>query len=156
MKSFFTKDATKWRHPTGKLHVYVVAPPEVRELAALYQDAMAPFKGNPVSLQPLDHLHFTVQMIEQHHPHDLDTDQLQDLARELAGELSAVAPFDLTVDFVRVGAHGVTFPGGRSGAFMDLVHRTRDAITRSLGPDSITPLPHTWGTHMSPGYGRGR
>ncbi|MFD7161155.1 hypothetical protein ACFV9C_41680 [Kribbella sp. NPDC059898] len=126
MKSFFTKAATDWRHSTGKLQVYVVAPPEVRKLAALYQEAMAPFEQKLVSLQPLDHLHFTVQMIERHYPQDLDTAGLRSLAAELVGELASVAPFDLTVDFVRVGAHGLTFPGGRSPAHGPGLRRRRE------------------------------
>jgi hypothetical protein len=119
----------------------------------MYQDAMAPFEQNLVSLQPLDHLHFTVQMIERHHPHDLDSPQLQALEDTLKTELADIAPFEMTVGFVRVGAHGVTFPGGRSPTFMNLVHATRDAISRTLGPDSIAPLPHAWGPYMSLGYG---
>jgi 2'-5' RNA ligase len=152
VKPFFARPATQWRHSGGKLHVYVVAPEPVRAQAAIYQAAMAPF-GDLVSLQPLEHLHFTVQMIERHHLVDTTPDDLAGLEARLRAELAGIEPFEMTTWPGLVGVHGVTLavPPPVPG-FAELVHRSRAAITHTFGSDAVAPLPKNWGPHLGLGY----
>ncbi|MFD7161270.1 hypothetical protein ACFV9C_42260 [Kribbella sp. NPDC059898] len=157
MKRFFSTrpgHPTRWRSPYGKLHLYLTAPAAVREQAARYQEAMADHE-QLVSRQPLQYLHWTVQMIE-HHVDELPVGLPDTLTETLKRQLTdrPLPRLQLTTGPAVVGVHGVTlWTPPPATVFLDLVHRCRNAVETVLGGSALAPLSPHFAPHMGLGYG---
>ncbi|MFD7161695.1 2'-5' RNA ligase family protein [Kribbella sp. NPDC059898] len=155
MRPFFTSvPAARWENQSGRLHVYVMPPEPVLQLADDFHAVMEPF-GDLVSVQPRRWLHLTVQMLHQHLD-DTGPGQLAAIGSALRSRLAGLDPFELTAGPAVVGVHGVTLwippptPEARDG-YGELVYRVREAATDVFGRDVLPagtagaqprPVPH--------------
>ncbi|MFD7161157.1 2'-5' RNA ligase family protein [Kribbella sp. NPDC059898] len=155
MRPFFALPETRWDQPAGKLHLYIVAPDPVRELAAKYHEVMHAH-GDLVSLQPLEWLHMTVQMLQAYTSRGAARTGLMDeesLQHRLRTELGGFEPFDVTVGPAVVGVHAVSlWSPPPAAAFTELVARCRAAVGNAFGEQVLAGPPKQ--PHITIGYGR--
>lgn len=157
MEAFFTA-RNRWPAGWTRLHVYLC--PDLstdRALADLIARTQTVLTGIPwLALVPVDWLHLTVQQISQPQAAQITPAQRQQLLDALGAHLAPVAPFQLTVGSVLVGASGVVadVDGDQPGQPLhDLHARTRTAISSVLGPAAIDR--NAMPPHLGLGYGLG-
>ncbi|MFB6724849.1 2'-5' RNA ligase family protein [Kribbella sp. NPDC056345] len=136
----------------GKLHVYVVAPEQVRQYVDDYHAMMRRHTGL-ISVQPREFLHVTVQLLEAH-ADDVSAADIAALGAALRAELENLPTFELTLGPPVIGVHSLGLrSSGIVPAFTELVRHTRAAAEKILGPQALHDGGALQRPHASLGYG---
>ncbi|WP_344686406.1 2'-5' RNA ligase family protein, partial [Saccharopolyspora taberi] len=107
--------------------------------------------------QPLEFLHFTVQMLRVHRS-EVSDGEIDELVDHLTKQVRKVAPFSLRVGPPQAGVHAVEMwvepdANGLNPQWTNLVEHTRTAASSVFGPDALPPLGPNATPHTSLGYG---
>jgi hypothetical protein len=158
MEDFFSRfDGATWPIQQ-RLHVYALPGEELRQVVAAYQAELGhnPVEQYGLGMQPLEFLHFTVQMLRKHRSEVSDA-ELDELVGHLTKQMRQVPPFSLRVGPPQASVHAVEMwvAPGADETWGELVECTRVAASTVFGADALPPLGPNATPHTSLGYGTG-
>lgn len=156
MHDFFMRfDGATWAR-SERVHLYLPANDALRTVVAGYHAELGqdPIHRFGLGLQPLEYLHFTLQMLTMHTP-DLSVQARDELTAELATELQQIERFALEVGPPLPGQYAVELwvaPQAQD-QWIRLVQRIRAVVARVLGEAALPALGSNASPHCSIGYG---
>lgn len=141
MQRFFDRPDTRWREPSGCLHLYAL-PSERATARADFTRAAAALAHVPgLGAQPVEYMHVTVQRLDAFVA-DLPDERWQRAWRALEHALEAHRPFELTFAPPRAGTHAVEAVAEVTDEWSRLAGDVRGAVASSGLDHTLTPAPH--------------
>lgn len=141
MQRFFDRPDTRWREPSGCLHLYAL-PTERAAARADFTRAAAALAHLPgLGAQPVEYMHVTVQRFDAYVA-DLGDERWQHAWRTLGDTLTDHRPFELSFAPPRAGTHAVEAVAEVTDDWSRLGGDIRSAMTSCGLRHALTPAPY--------------